>query len=114
MVFLSANMYEALLRFFYSGRYSADGEAAASRIKQQALADWTGHLETIQAALSPYVLGADLSAADHYLHMLASWYPLELPGLAQHAALMRRRPATRKAEKDHSESQAGPTSWRTA
>jgi glutathione S-transferase len=105
MVFLSANMYEALLRYFYSGRYSAGGEAAASRIRKQALADWTSHLETIQAALSPYVLGADPSAADLYLHMLASWYPMELPRLAQHAALMRRRPATRKAEKDHSESQ---------
>jgi len=110
MVFLSANVYEAALRFFYSERYSAAGEAAAAQIKTQALADWTRHFETVQAALSPYVLGAELSAADHYLYMLASWYPQDdptlasgLPKLRQHTELLRRRPATRKADKDHSD-----------
>jgi glutathione S-transferase len=111
MVFLSANAYEAALRFFYADRYSAAGEAAAAQIKRQALADWTSHLEMVHAVLSPYVLGAELSAADLYLYMLASWYPLDdpalasrLPKLRQHAELLRRRPATRKAEKDHSDS----------
>ncbi len=37
MIFLSANVYEALLRFFYADRYSADGAAAAEQIKKQAL-----------------------------------------------------------------------------
>jgi glutathione S-transferase len=111
MVFLSANVYEAALRFSYPERYSAAGEAAAAQIKSQALADWGRHFEMVDAALSPYVLGAELSAADHYLHMLASWYPLDdaalaarLPKIRRHAELMRRRPATLRAEKDHSES----------
>jgi glutathione S-transferase len=111
MVFLSANAYEAALRFFYPDRYSAAGEAAAAQVKKQALADWTGHLEIVHAALSPYVLGAQLSAADHYLYMLVSWYPPDdpalasrLPKLRQHTELVQRRPATRKAEKDHSHS----------
>ena len=111
MVFLSANVYEAALRYFYSERYSAAGAAAAADIKRQALANWTSDLEVVHAALSPYVLGTELSAADHYLHMLASWYPLDdaalasrLPKLRQHAELLRRRPATRKAEKDHGDS----------
>ncbi|MFI4866738.1 MAG: glutathione S-transferase family protein [Steroidobacterales bacterium] len=111
MVFLSANAYEAALRFFYADRYSAAGEGAAAQIKTQALADWSSHFDTVHAALSPYVLGAELSAADHYLYMLASWYPLDdsalasrLPKLRQHAELVRRRPATRKAEQDHSDS----------
>jgi glutathione S-transferase len=110
MVFMSANAYEAALRYFYAARYSAAGEAAAAQIKSQALADWTRHFEVVHAALSPYVLGAQLSAADHYLHMLASWYPPDdpalarLPKLRQHTELMRRRPATRKAEQDHSDS----------
>jgi len=111
MVFLSANMYEAALRFFYPDRYSAAGEAAAPQIKRQALADWTRHLETVQIALSPYVLGAELSAADFYLYMLASWYPLDDPALTSnfsklrhHAELLRRRTATRKVEKDNSDS----------
>ena len=111
MVFLSANAYEAALRFFYPDRYSAAGQAAAAQVKKQALADWTGHLEIVHAALSPYVLGAQLSAADHYLYMLASWYPPDetalasrLPKLRQHTELMRQRPATRKADQDHADS----------
>jgi glutathione S-transferase len=111
MVFLSANAYEAALRYFYPERYAIAGSSAAADIKAQALTDYTGHLELIQAGLSPYVLGPKLSAADPYLHMLASWYPggvaalaARLPKLAQHAELLRRRPATRKAERDHSES----------
>jgi glutathione S-transferase len=111
MVFLSANAYEAALRFYYPDRYSAAGEAATAQIKRQAFADWTSHLEIVHAALSPYVLGAALSAADLYLYMLAGWYPLDdpalasrLPKLRQHAELLRYRPATRKAEKDHSDS----------
>src|ERR1700733_15180709 len=113
MVFLSANAYEAALRFFYPDRYSAAGEAAAAQIKSKALADWTSHLEVVHAALSPYVLGAQPSAADHYLYMLASWYPLDdatlasrLPKLRQHAELVRHRPATRKREEDTSDSWA--------
>lgn len=110
MVFLSANAYEAALRFYYPERYSA-ADAAAVDIKTQALADGIGHLETVHTALSPYVLGADLSAADHYLYMLAGWYPLDdatlasrLPKLRQHAELMRRRPAIRKSDEDHGDS----------
>jgi glutathione S-transferase len=102
MVFLSANMYEAVLRFFYPDRYSTDGEAAASRIRSRALDDWSRHLETVHAALSPYVLGAQISAADFYLYMLAGWYPDDpalasrLPKLGRHAELVRSRPATRR------------------
>jgi glutathione S-transferase len=108
MIFLSANMYEAALRYYYSERYSAAGSAAAVDIRSQALADFAGHLERIHGELSPYVLGEQLSAADPYLHMLAGWYPhdlrpLRLPKLTQHAELLRRRPATRKAEQDHAE-----------
>ncbi len=110
MVFLSANIYEAALRYFYSERYSTAGAAAAPAIKAQAVADYAGHLERIDDALSPYVLGDALTAVDPYLHMLLDWYPeasqplaSRLPKLAQHTELLRRRPATRKAERDHAE-----------
>jgi glutathione S-transferase len=110
MVFLSANVYEAALRYFYSERYSTAGEAAAPAIKAQAVADYAAHLERIHDALSPYVLGETLSAADPYLHMLLDWYPQaslplasRLPKLAKHTELLRSRPATRKAERDHAE-----------
>jgi GST-like protein len=111
MLFLSSNVYEAALRSYYPERYSAVGTAAAAHIKAQAVEDYARQL--IHGALSPYVLGERLSAADPYLHMLASWYPgdatalsLRLPKLAQHAELLRRRPATRKAEQDHADSSA--------
>lgn len=109
MVFLSANLYEALLRYFYSERYATSGAAAAPAIKAQALADYGAHLERIHGELSPYVLGNQLSAADPYLHMLAGWYPdaaslaSRMPKLAEHAALLRKRPATVAAERDHAE-----------
>jgi glutathione S-transferase len=106
MVFLSANMYDAALRCYHSERYSSAGSAAAADIRAQAADDYARHLERIHDELSPYVLGEQLSAADPYLHMLAGWYPqdaraLRLPKLAQHAELLRRRPATRKAEREH-------------
>jgi glutathione S-transferase len=110
MLFLSSNVYESVLRSYYSERYSTAGAATASGIQQQAVADYARHLELIHSALSPYVLGERLSAADPYLHMLTAWYPgdlaalhAQLPKLAQHADLLRRRPATLKAEQAHTE-----------
>jgi len=110
MLFLSSNVYEAVLRIYYSERYSTGGTAAAAQIRAQAVEDYARHMELIHGALSPYVLER-MSAADPYLHMLAGWYPEDapalgsrLPKLAQHAALLRRRPATRKAERDHADS----------
>jgi glutathione S-transferase len=110
MVYLSANLYDAVLRYYYPERFSTAGEAAAPAIKAQALADYGAHLERLEGELSPYLLGDTLSAADPYLHMLAGWYPgdaaplaARLPKLAQHAELLRRRPATLKAERDHAE-----------
>ena len=106
MVFLSANVYETALRCYFPERYTHDATAAG--IKEQAIGDYVRHLETIEAVLSPYVIGESYTAADPYLYMLASWYPgdmgalnARLPKLAQHGALMRRRPATLKSDKDH-------------
>jgi glutathione S-transferase len=110
MLFLSANVYDSVLRIYYPDRYSTAGPATATQIKDQGLADYMRHLELIHGALSPYVLGEKLSAADPYLHMLAAWYPgdlaslhARLPKLAKHAELLRRRPATLKAEQAHTD-----------
>ncbi|HUI60504.1 MAG TPA: glutathione S-transferase family protein [Steroidobacteraceae bacterium] len=108
MLFLSANVYEAVLRCYYPERFSTAGTAAAAPIKAQGVADFVRHLELIHGALSPYVLGEKYSAADPYLHMLAGWYTGDaaelhkgMPKLARHAELLRQRPAVRKAEADH-------------
>jgi glutathione S-transferase len=110
MVYLSANIYEAVLRYYYADRYSTAGPSAAEGIKAQALDDYGRHLERVHEALNPYVLGQVFTAADPYLYMLASWYPggvaalaTSLPKLVRHADLVRGRPATRKAEEAHAE-----------
>jgi glutathione S-transferase len=110
MLFLSSNVYESVLRTSYPERYSTSGAAAAHEIKQQAVADHARHLELIHGALSPYVLGETMSAADPYLYMLAAWYPgdlaalhARLPKLAQHSELLRQRATTLKAEQAHTE-----------
>ena len=110
MVFLSANLYETILRYYYPDRYSTAGQSAAEGIQAQALNDYGRHLERMNDALSPYVMVHGFTAADPYLYMLASWYPggvpalaTRLPKLALHADLLRQRAATRKAEEAHTE-----------
>jgi glutathione S-transferase len=117
MTFMSANIYEAALRFFYSPRYSARGTAdaatadaaaaEAAAIREQGAADYGAHLSFIGSALNPYVLGADYSLADAYLYMLGSWFPekealfARVPALGAHAATLRLRPSVTKVEADH-------------
>ena len=108
MVFLSANVYEAALRIYYSARYSTRGEADADAIRQQGTDDFCTHLALLSEGLGPYVLGADYSIADPYLHMLASWYPgdkgelyARAPKLEAHAKLLSARPAVAKVQADH-------------
>jgi glutathione S-transferase len=107
MTFLSANAYEAMLRIYYSARYTTRGEADAAVVCEQGKADFLAHLSCIARGLDPYVLGADYSIADVYLYMLASWYPekdelpARLPSIKTHTALMLARPAVAKVEADH-------------
>jgi GST-like protein len=110
MVFLSANVYEAALRLYYSARYSAHGEKDAEAIREQGTADFRGHLALISQSLGPYVLGDRYSIADVYLYMLASWHPGEkselyarAPGLEVHARQVAARPAVAKVEADHAQ-----------
>ena len=107
MAFLSANVYEAALRVFYSSRYSSRGESDAAAIRDQGSADYASHLTLIGRALDPYVLGAEYSVADVYLYMLASWFPekealfARVPALAAQAGKISGRPAVKKVEADH-------------
>jgi glutathione S-transferase len=108
MTFLSANVYEALLRAYYPARYSVRADADAEAVAAQGIKDCVSHLELLSRSLGPYVLGSEYSVADPYLYMLASWYPpgvpelyARLPGLAAHASLMARRPAIVKVEAEH-------------
>lgn len=105
--FMSANIYEAALRLFYSPRYSSRGEADAAAIREQAAADYEAYLSLVGRALNPYVLGTHYSLADPYLYMLASWFPekdglfARLPALGAHAAMVSSRAAVAKVDADH-------------
>ncbi len=107
ITFLSANVYEAVLRIYYSDRYSTRGAADAAVIRDRAMADYRTHIELIARSLQPYVLGSEYSIADVYLYMLTSWYPekqelvARLPLLGAHSDLVHARPAVVKVEADH-------------
>lgn len=108
MVFLSANVYEAVLRMYYPARYSTRGEADADAIRERGTADFCAHLAIIGQAMNPYVLGAEYSIADAYLYMLAGWYSgdkaqlyASVPALQTHAKLVSARAAVAKVEADH-------------
>jgi len=107
MIFLSANVYEAVLRIYYSERYSSRGEADSAVIREQGKADFLTHVSLIARSVNPYVLGAEYSIADVYLYMLSSWFPdkaelaARLPALAAHMDLLLTRPAVAKVEADH-------------
>jgi glutathione S-transferase len=108
MVFLSANVYESVLRVYYSDRYSSRGEADAAAIREQGTRDLLAHLTLISQGLNPFVLGPQYSVADLYLYMLASWYPggkselhARVPALGAHAQIVSRRPAVGTVEADH-------------
>ena len=110
MVFLSANVYEAVLRMYYSARYSTRGDADVAVIREQATTDYCAYLGLISEGLGPYVLGGSYSIADPYLYMLASWYPGDkgelnrrLPKLEAHANIVSGRPAVSKVEADHAQ-----------
>jgi glutathione S-transferase len=110
IVFLSANVYEAVLRMYYSARYSTRGEQDAESIRDQGTRDYYTHLAIVTQGLAPYVLGDEYSIADVYLYMLASWYPgdkaelyARLPKLKTHSERVSARPAVVKVEADHAE-----------
>ncbi len=110
MVFLSANVYEAVLRMYYSARYSLRGEADAEAIREKGTVDFCTHVGLISRDLGPYVLGGGFSVADVYLYMLASWYPGDksdlyrrAPKLEAHARIISARPSVLKVEADHAQ-----------
>ena len=108
LVFLSANVYETYLRYFYSDRYTADGEKGAAAVKAQALKDLEKQFAILENALAPNLAGADLSLADHYLYMLSTWWDpspdalyAKCPKIAALAKRLEARPAVAKVMKEN-------------
>ncbi len=76
LVFLAVNVYGAILRYYYSGRFTTD-PAGAEGVRQAADRDLASLFAILEAALDPgpFLLGETFGAADIYLMMLADWYP---------------------------------------
>lgn len=75
IVFMSANLYESILRWDYPARYTADagGAAGVAVAGEQRLRDG---LALIEGELRPggFLLGAAMSVADAYLAMMNAWH----------------------------------------
>ncbi len=81
LVLLSSGTYESILRYFYSERY---GEAASVKAKASEEIDRLyGVIETDLAKQGPFLCGTEVSAADIYLTMLASWYEPDMVALGK-------------------------------
>jgi len=81
LVLLSAGTYESILRYFYSERY---GEAVSVKSRASEEIDRLyGVMETELAQKGPYLCGKQISAADVYLTMLASWYEPDTTALGK-------------------------------
>ena len=81
LVLLSAGTYESILRYFYSERY---GEAVSVKSRASEEIDRLyGVMETELAQKGPYLCGKQISVADVYLTMLASWYEPDVTALGK-------------------------------
>ncbi len=110
LFFLASNVYPAVLRFYYSDRYST-GPNAAEGIKAAAGADLDEQFKILEDALDPgpYLLGEAFSAADILLWMLIQWHPdstrlfADAPRIKKNAELLHARPAIARTWLEHEE-----------
>ena len=80
LAFAQANIYEGMLRLFYSDRYTTD-PAGVDGVKAAADAYLKRHFAIFDAALAgsggPFLMGARLSVVDIYVWMLCYWTDME-------------------------------------
>jgi glutathione S-transferase len=78
-VFLSANLYEGALRFFYAERYTTDqspaGPAGVKAAAEQHMSTACAVLEADLARHGPWLSGPTMTLADVYFAMFHSWTP---------------------------------------
>ena len=86
-VFLSANLYEGILRFAYPARYTTDPDGQKALLTAQAVRNQQA-FELLEQELQdkPFLLGENLSVADVYMAMIYNWHR-ERPNLPRCTAL---------------------------
>ena len=75
VIFLSANLYEGILRFAYPNRYTTDPDGVKALQTAQAARNQQA-FELLEAELTdqPFLLGENLSVADVYMAMIYGWH----------------------------------------
>lgn len=75
IVFMSANLYESVLRWNYPARYTtaADGTAGVAAAGEARLGDGLTLIEN-QLHSGAFLLGDEMSVADVYLAMMNAWH----------------------------------------
>lgn len=103
LAFLHANVYEAVLRMFYTERYT-DDPAGIPAMQSAARSYVTRHLNLLADAITdgPYLMGADPCTADYLLWTLTTWLEPDHvgeadPKIAALARAMQSRPKLAKA-----------------
>ena len=110
VLFLASALYPAILRVYYSERYSTDSTAAEG-IRAAAKADVDRQFAILEDALDPgpYLLGEAFSAVDIFLWMLIDWHPDPerlfewAPRLEQLFRRVHARPAIARIWPEHAE-----------
>jgi glutathione S-transferase len=106
LIFLTNSLQEELMIYQYPERLAGEDAAAVAIVKQGSEARAGGFLDVIEAHLAangPFFLGANISAADLYLTMLARWArpmtnpPRSRPHIARLLDAVIARPAVQRA-----------------
>jgi len=74
MVYLAANVYPAVRRYFFSGQI-AESESARDEVRRMAMKELQRDWQVMEAAFdpAPYLLGKASTALDLYTAMLSRW-----------------------------------------
>lgn len=89
LAFTHANLYEGVLRLFYSDRYTTDPECAGG-VRAAADAYVRRHLELLDKVMTegPFLLGARPMAVDCLIWIIVQWLePAQIAGAPRIAAL---------------------------
>ena len=108
LMFAVANLYEAVLRLYYTERFTAD-PAAVEAIKSVARADVDRYFDLLADDLGdgPYLLGERYSIVDPYILMLMNWHEdtkaltARQPGLGTLYDAVKQRPACARIWSQH-------------
>lgn len=108
LIYAVANIYEAVIRLFYSERFATEASCVDS-IKLKAGVDIDAAWDLLEQVLNdgPFLLGKQYSVIDPYLLMLAQWHEqpetllARCPKLKRLCDTVRQRPAVERIWSQH-------------